>query len=743
MSQRLCYGCMQMVTEDVCPHCGTAAADQNASDQLPVGTLLRGQYLVGRVLGQGGFGITYIGLDTYLDEVVAIKEFFPTSAVNRDVSQTCSVQLNSSKVADTFAAGRDRFLREAKILAKLRGIPEIVDIRSMFPENNTAYIIMEYVRGIDLREYVRRRGGKLSVEETLKLLEPIAYALDMVHQEELVHRDVSPDNIMLQPKGRTKLLDFGASRGAGDADADRDLTHSTEAILKHGFAPMEQYRSRGNLGPWTDEYSFCATIYYCLTGKVPPEAPVRITDDEQPQWERIEGLTERQRAALEKGMAMRAKDRFESMEKLHRALYAPVVRTQIQPKPKPEPKPVPKPAPKPAPKPKQEPKPVSKSSQKPEPKLETKPAQKPVQRKKSWFPMVLAVVLAVMVGLGWMMGSKDNADQKNPAEPTTEKSWEKNILKASPLAHLGIHKSNIKTVTFLDTLAEAPSEAVDVSADGTGSVKAWYDNGNVYIGANGGVNGSTSCESLFNGCTELVTVNFGGVFHTDQTTSVAFMFAYCENLVNIDVAGLDVSNVTNMASMFYNCQKLNALEIGDWDVSNVTNMASMFYVCQKLNALEIGDWDVSNVTNMADMCMFGYFSTLDNLELRNWDVSNVIHYEDFMGHGDTINGKPWEEFFARESTSHEEVPEETTTTDLAPDVVGLALEYSDITVRKSMSYKFKLCNGLTAADVEWSSMHPHIASVDENGVVKALKEGTTIVIVKYGDQEVSAWVRVV
>ena len=321
MALRRCYGCMNLIEEAVCPHCGYSIHDNNESNQLPVGTVLRNQYLIGKVIGHGGFGITYIGWDLYLDMVVAIKEFYPASAVNRDNTLSLSVRLNTPDTAQHYEVSRERFLREAKTLAKLSSVPEIVGIQGYFTDHNTAYIIMEYVRGVDLRNYVQQRGGRISAEELFPMLEPVLRALDTVHKSGLVHRDISPDNIMLQSGGRTKLLDFGAVRDVDNLDADVDLSHSTEAILKHGFAPMEQYRSRGNLGPWTDEYGFCASIYYCLSGQVPPDAPTRAMDDAQPDWDSIPGLTPVQRAALEKGMSMRAKDRFGSMEELRKALY--------------------------------------------------------------------------------------------------------------------------------------------------------------------------------------------------------------------------------------------------------------------------------------------------------------------------------------------------------------------------------------------------------------------------------------
>jgi len=321
MSQR-CVGCMKLKEQSpVCEHCGYNENVPNESHQLPIGTVLQGRYQVGKKLGQGGFGITYIGWDDALEAPIAIKEYYPNSFVNRDCGSSLSVSCSGSNVSDLFAHNRDRFLREARILAKLQNVPGIVRVQNLFSENNTAYIIMEYVEGIDLKQYIRMQGRVLTVEEVFSVLRPMIYALSKVHEAELVHRDISPDNIMILPDGSAKLLDFGAAREVENPDVNADLPQSTEAILKHGFAPMEQYRRRGSLGPWTDVYALCATIYYCLTGRVPNSAPERIMGDDNVNWRQIPGLNEQQIATLEKGLALLPENRIASMRELHQGLF--------------------------------------------------------------------------------------------------------------------------------------------------------------------------------------------------------------------------------------------------------------------------------------------------------------------------------------------------------------------------------------------------------------------------------------
>ena len=320
MDQRRCPGCMGLTENTVCEKCGWPMGKNNEAHQLPVGTRLRGQYIIGRALGQGGFGITYLGWDDYLDMPVAIKEFYPNAMVTRECTVSATVHCTTEQVLPNYNASMERFLREAKALAKLRDVPEVVGVHGFFEENGTAYIIMEYVKGVDLATYVARKGGRLSPEETFRILKPVMEALDMVHEADLVHRDISPDNIMLHPRGGAKLLDFGAVRNVEGAEAGKDMARSTEAILKHGFAPAEQYNSRGGLGPWTDEYAMCATVYYCLTGQIPPQAVERMLEDVEVDFN-IPGLPKHQQAALTKGMAIRAKDRHGSMKKLLEALF--------------------------------------------------------------------------------------------------------------------------------------------------------------------------------------------------------------------------------------------------------------------------------------------------------------------------------------------------------------------------------------------------------------------------------------
>lgn len=311
-----CAGCMNELNDEfaVCS-CGfNNNTDDNLSHCLQIGTVLNDAYIVGKVIGEGGFGITYVGWDKDLEKKVAIKEFYMDGFTSRN--STVSSEVNS-KVGDDeelFAIHREKFVNEAKVLASFMEEPGIVTVHKFFRENNTAYIVMEYVEGITLKSYLKNKG-KLSVDETIGIIGPIMNSLTKIHEKNLIHRDISPDNIMITADGRGKLIDFGAAREANNGNK------SLSVVLKHGFAPMEQYQTHGNQGPWTDVYALSATIYRCITGVVPAEAPDRIMDDKLQDVYKIELSCSREvSAVISKGLELRYENRYQSVGELKKAL---------------------------------------------------------------------------------------------------------------------------------------------------------------------------------------------------------------------------------------------------------------------------------------------------------------------------------------------------------------------------------------------------------------------------------------
>lgn len=299
----------------VCEHCHKNQEEYvSAIHHLKPGSLLKERYLIGSVLGEGGFGITYIGRDTYLDMEVAIKEYFPSGAVNRNNTDSMEISALVGETKAGFEKGKQGFLSEARTLAKFSKEQSIVSVRDFFEENNTAYIVMEYLEGIDLKDYISQ-NGKISFEVAISMLSPIMSSLSKIHSQGLIHRDISPANVMILKDGTVKLLDFGAARTVNTVDEK-----SLSVLLKPGFAPEEQYRSKGNQGSWTDVYALSATLYKMVTSVTPDDAMNRLFSDEvQAPSELNEQVTPEQSAVILKGMSIYQKDRYQTVEQLQQA----------------------------------------------------------------------------------------------------------------------------------------------------------------------------------------------------------------------------------------------------------------------------------------------------------------------------------------------------------------------------------------------------------------------------------------
>ena len=272
---KLCLSCFNKYEEGyaVCPHCGYAENTPVKEPQyLSPGTVLNHRYLLGTVIGAGGFGVTYGGWDEVLDQKVAIKEFLPGEFSTRMPGRT-EVTVYGGEKTEQFEEGCQKFFEESHRLARLQKIPGIVQIYNSFIENGTAYIVMEYLEGETLGERLKREK-KFTEEEAVRIILPVLQALEEVHKEGILHRDVAPNNIFLTKDGGVKLLDFGASRSVTGTHS-KSLT----VLYKEGFTPEEQYRSRGDQGPWTDVYAAAAVLYKMLTGITPPGALERRRKD--------------------------------------------------------------------------------------------------------------------------------------------------------------------------------------------------------------------------------------------------------------------------------------------------------------------------------------------------------------------------------------------------------------------------------------------------------------------------------
>ncbi len=276
---RYCYSCMNPLSENdnKCPICGSTNQQQNPKDTLPEGTILAGKYFVGRLLGRGGFGITYLGFDLSLNIRVAIKEYFPVGVCSRSTNNNYVHTISDLIEKNGFERGCKEFQSEAMKLA-LFNSPNIVHVRDYFQENGTSYIVMDYIAGNTLTKEVAEHGGKLRWDRVMSLFQPLITELEKLHNKNLIHRDIKPDNLKIikDENGyeHLVLLDFGAARRF----VSENVTNTYTAMVTPGYAPFEQYIQKSHQGPYTDIYALCATMYASITGEVPAAAPDRVAE---------------------------------------------------------------------------------------------------------------------------------------------------------------------------------------------------------------------------------------------------------------------------------------------------------------------------------------------------------------------------------------------------------------------------------------------------------------------------------
>ena len=318
-----CYGCFRLLPDEEknCSFCGFSLRNYDVHKWiLTPGTLLDGKYLVGRTLGEGGFGITYLAWDINMETRVAIKEYYPGNWVSRNVASEEGNLLTTTTLENkiNFEEGLKRYVKEAAVLAKFSKLPGIVFVKDFFYENGTAYIVMEFIDGVSLRKVLEQKGGKLTSTEALELIKPVIRSLAVIHKNKILHRDISPDNIMIENGGHVKLIDFGAARYFEGAN-DKSMT----VMLKHGYAPIEQYSRNGEQGSYTDVYGLCAVLYRMITGSTPIEAPDRIRNDKLIPVQKLARKTPKYVAtAIEKGLSVLSENRQQSMEELYTELYS-------------------------------------------------------------------------------------------------------------------------------------------------------------------------------------------------------------------------------------------------------------------------------------------------------------------------------------------------------------------------------------------------------------------------------------
>lgn len=319
-----CMNCMKEYEEGPakCPRCGYVRGTRPREIyHLYPEMELADRYIIGTVVGFGGFGVLYRAWDRKLEHMVAIKEYYPAGMVTRIPGQK-EVILYTGKKHDEYKNGLTRFLDEARNTARFSSNPNIVNVFDFFEENGTAYMVMEFLEGVSLKEYISRAGGRLPWQQAVEIGLRIIDALKDVHGAKILHRDLSPDNVFMCDDGKIKLLDFGAARFTG---LDDEKTRTI--VLKMGFAPPEQYRSKSQQGPCTDIYALGATLYRAITGLTPDESVNRqdsINHNEgdtlKPMSQFVEGIPQYLDNAVLRAMALEPTLRFQNVQQMADAL---------------------------------------------------------------------------------------------------------------------------------------------------------------------------------------------------------------------------------------------------------------------------------------------------------------------------------------------------------------------------------------------------------------------------------------
>lgn len=274
---------------------------------LSPGTVVHNRYLIEKVLGEGGFGVTYKVRDKKENRISALKEYFPMEiAFRKPGTMTVTPAIGSENVYTRFL---NDFINEAQLIYNFRNHPNIVSVYHLFEENNTAYYAMEYIEGSDLSHILKKKGRRMSWDELRPIVAQIITALRQAHNKGVIHCDISPDNIFVMKSGQTKLIDFGAAKRTMN-------TQASMVLLKRSYAPLEQMSATGNIGPWTDIFALAVTIFQVVTGELPPPAADRAAG-ENVVWPTERGFREPfpgWEEALQQGMALHYEHRFQRVE---------------------------------------------------------------------------------------------------------------------------------------------------------------------------------------------------------------------------------------------------------------------------------------------------------------------------------------------------------------------------------------------------------------------------------------------
>ena len=273
-------------------------------------TVLNEKYKIVKNIGEGGFGITYEALNQTINLRVAIKELYIKNLLVRDVEKSNSVSVQYEENTDDFERSKKHFLQEAKVLSEFSNAPGIVQILDYFEENNTAYIVMSYIDGINLSDY--RKQHAMTWDDTFNMIKPVLVSLNKLHKKGIVHRDISANNIMITDDGLAYLIDFGTTKEIALSEESTSIVYS-----KKGYTPLEQFSDAGIVGPWSDIYAIMAVCYECITGTMIPTALQRtLVDEYKSLKEQKIAVPKELDAIFRKALTVDYKNRYQNVDEL-------------------------------------------------------------------------------------------------------------------------------------------------------------------------------------------------------------------------------------------------------------------------------------------------------------------------------------------------------------------------------------------------------------------------------------------
>ncbi|MCH5212191.1 MAG: BspA family leucine-rich repeat surface protein [Oscillospiraceae bacterium] len=617
-----CEHCFSELRDDaaVCEQCRNLLANDNLNS-LKEGTVLMGKYVVGMFLYNDEICNYYMGFDPEGNRKVFINEFFRKGLMARKKNSASAVLLNTDADSSAlFKKSLREFHRDTRLMSRFGSNDGIADVYNFFDENNTAYSVVSFPEnGITLDHYLKRKGGRLSEKEAVRIMKRIIRVLSVVHNVNAVHGNIRPENIIIDNDNVILTGFYNGKLGVGIG--------SLPLMINNPFAPPEQYQENNTIGPWSDIYALGSVTLYMITGIVPESAVTRVMDSGlSSETDRLMGISEKLSKTLSKMTETSIDDRYRNIDELFADPGEKSISRTISPQIK-------------------------------------------KRRKLFMIPIVIICVLLILCGsvlagymlfknkgsneastaredeyTGQMTDTENSSADAVPGEGTgagTEigKNWMNNVMRSTEndsmssavLGNNGYNKTQITAVEFRDSLNGISENAWDISQNNDGSVKAWViENGafyNLFIGAEGGINAENSLKSMFMGYINLETVDFNGCLHTSYTTDMSFMFKNCKKLKTLDLSDMSTPMVKDMSSMFENCTGLSDIRFSEsFKTNNVTSMAHMFDCCFGLTELDISMFDTGKVSDMSGM----FFRCL-NLNKLDFGSSKVSISTDTTG----------------------------------------------------------------------------------------------------------------